>query len=155
MVKLICGIVDKEFWVHTCLKITLSVDRYLDLFQFDLIPVVKALYTHPEKADLPNNQLYFQQDDIPPHYTVTVRAYQNEMFPNCWIMIRVPIECPVRSPYLSPLNYCLWDHSQSNVHVNKPNNIDHFIRQNSRRNTIHNTDGCQQYTESLFIVLVL
>ena len=31
------------------------------------------------------NQMYFQHDGAPPHYTRHVRQYANESFPNRWI----------------------------------------------------------------------
>jgi len=50
--------------------------------------------------------IWFQQDRVPPHCGVNVRNYLDETFPDRWI--DGAIEWPARSLDLTPLDYFLW-----------------------------------------------
>ena len=65
------------------------------------------------------NQMYFQHDVAPPHYTRHVRDYLNESFPNRWLGHGGPVTWPTRSPDLTPLDYYLWSHMKTLVYESK------------------------------------
>ena len=65
------------------------------------------------------SQMYFQHDGAPPHYTLHVRDYLNESFPNRWLGRGGPIPWPPRSPDLTPLDYYLWGHMKILVYETK------------------------------------
>ena len=50
------------------------------------------------------NQMYFQHDGTPPHYTRHVRDYLNESIPNRWLGRGGPVAWPPRLPDLTPLD---------------------------------------------------
>ena len=57
--------------------------------------------------------MYFQHDGAPPHYTIRVREFLNEIFPNRWLGRGGPVVWPPRSPDLTPLDYYLWGHMKT------------------------------------------
>lgn len=69
-------------------------------------------------------EVYFQQDGAPPHYSRSVRQYLDEVFPDRWIGRRGAIEWPTRSPDLTPLDFFLWGYLKSKVYTTKPQSID-------------------------------
>lgn len=68
--------------------------------------IIDPLITETIEDDQNHNteRFRFQQDGAPPHYVVAVREFLNNQFPGRW---RGPIECPSRSPDMSPLDYFL------------------------------------------------
>lgn len=65
--------------------------------------------------DLPlelRRNMWFMHDGAPPHYTLNVRNYLNQQYPNKWIGRGndAPVTWPPRSPDLNPLDYFLWGH---------------------------------------------
>ena len=66
------------------------------------------------------NRIHFQQDGAPPHSTKSVRDYLYKTFGDKWIGRTGPINWPVRSPDLSPLDYFLWAHLKRLVHDYNP-----------------------------------
>jgi hypothetical protein len=67
------------------------------------------------------SQMYFQHDGAPPHYTIRVREFLNESFPNRWLGRGGPIAWAPRSPDLTPLDYYLWGHMKTLVYETKVN----------------------------------
>lgn len=67
----------------------LNSAMYLDFLRFELIPSLAVLYPNEEDPDIPDRNVWFQQDGAPPHYSAAVRNYLNEIFPNRWIGRRV------------------------------------------------------------------
>ena len=65
------------------------------------------------------SQMYFQHDGAPPHYTLHVRDYLIESFPNHWLGRGGPIQWPPRSPDLTPLDYYFWAHMKTFVYETK------------------------------------
>ena len=53
-------------------------------------------------------RMYFQHDGATPHSSREVRNVLNYRFPGRWIGRGGPHNWPVRSPELSPLDYCVW-----------------------------------------------
>ena len=59
------------------------------------------------------SQKYFQHDGAPPHYARQVTEYLNKSFSNHWLGHGEPVAWPLRSPYLTPLDYYLWGHMKT------------------------------------------
>jgi len=117
---------------------TLDGNRYLDFLQTELIPALAVLYPNEEDPDVPDPNVWLQQDGAPPHYAAAVRAYLNQVFPNRWIGRRGAIEWPPRSPDLTPLDYFLWGYLKSKVYENRPRDVEQLkgrIREEMRRIT--------------------
>ena len=53
-------------------------------------------------------RMYFQSDGAPPHSSREVTNFLNYRFPGRWIRRGGPHNWPAKSPYLSPLDYCVW-----------------------------------------------
>lgn len=77
----------------------------MELLRDDLVPALAVLYPNRDDPDIPDSALWFQQDGAPPHYSVAVRNYLNNTFPERWIGRRGTIEWPPRSPDLTPLDF--------------------------------------------------
>lgn len=62
-----------------------------------------------EVSPLVRENMWFMQDDVPAHYSLTVR-HQN--FSRRWIdrSQNAPIVWPLRSPHLNPCDFYLWSH---------------------------------------------
>ena len=65
------------------------------------------------------SQMYFQLDGVPPHYTLHVRDYLNESFPNRWLTRGAPVAWPPRSPDLTPHDSYIWGHMKTLVYETK------------------------------------
>jgi transposase len=63
---------------------------------------------------------FFQQDGASPHYSLDVRSWLDQKFPNRWIGRRGPIEWPARSPDLSPPDFFLWGYLKDIVYKSTP-----------------------------------
>jgi len=63
-------------------------------------------------------EMWFMHDGAPPHFSVAVRNYLNQQYPNKWIGRGndAPVNWPPRSPDLNPLDYFLWGHLKSVVY---------------------------------------
>lgn len=71
--------------------------------------------------DLPlqlRQNMLFQHDGCPAHYTLPVRQHLNVTYPARWIGRGGPIPWPARSPDLTPLDYFLWGRLKSLVYDN-------------------------------------
>ncbi|KMQ84872.1 hypothetical protein RF55_16973 [Lasius niger] len=69
--------------------------------------------------DVPLNirrDMWFQHDGTPPHFSLDVREYLDQNFPNRWIGREDPIAWPARSPDLNPLNFFFWGYVKSLVY---------------------------------------
>lgn len=62
------------------------------------------------------NKMWFMQDGAPAHYTIQVREFLNEAYPNRWIGRGAPVAWPARSPDLNPLDFFLWGHLKTLVY---------------------------------------
>lgn len=103
---------------------TLNGVRYLEFLQEELVPQLANLFPNPVDANVPNRDIWFQQDGAPPHFARPVREYLDVVFPGRWIGRRGPIEWPPRSPDLNPLDFFLWGYLKSKVFKNKPANVE-------------------------------
>lgn len=109
--------------------------RYLEFLQEEVVPNLAILFPDPIEADVPNRNIWFQQDGAPPHFARPVREYLDDVFPDRWIGRRGPYEWAPRSPDLTPLDFFLWGYLKSKVFKTKPANIDDLkerIRQECR-----------------------
>lgn len=63
-------------------------------------------------------QMIFQHDGAPPHFTRNVRAHLDQVYPDRWIGRGGPIHWPARCPDLTPLDYFLWGNIKEIVYKN-------------------------------------
>ena len=69
-------------------------------------------------------RLIFQQDGAPAHYSLEVRDWLDQKFPDRWIGRRGPIEWPARSPDLTPPDFFLWGYLKNIVYKDRPSTLD-------------------------------
>jgi hypothetical protein len=65
----------------------------------------------------------FMQDGAPAHWTLDVRAWLDNHFPQRWIGRGGPIPWPPRSPDLTPCDFFLWGHLKEKVRHRAPQNL--------------------------------
>lgn len=107
----------------------LNGEKYRAMLEDQIVPAIQNL-TNGQMDDV-----HFQQDGAPPHYTRSVRQYLDQVFPGRWIGRRGVIEWPARSPDLTPLDYFLWGYLKGKVYTTKPQNLDEL-----RARIIHEMD---------------
>lgn len=83
---------------------------YLNFLQNDLPRFLEEL--RPEQRQ----NLIFQQDGAPPHYSREVRAWLNANYPN-WIGRGGAVAWPARSPDLNPMDYFVWGFLKNEVYA--------------------------------------
>lgn len=105
---------------------TLNGARYLDLLRDNIVPAIAALFPNPNNPMLPSEDIWFQQDGAPPHFTQAVRHYLDTVFPQRWIGRRGAIEWPPRSPDLTPLDFFLWGYLKNRVYQDRPIDIENL-----------------------------
>ena len=76
---------------------TISANVYLDMLEHYAIPQLQEFQPY----------IVFQQDGAPPHWSICVRHFLNETFPNRWIGRDGPTSWPPRSPDITPLDFFL------------------------------------------------
>jgi hypothetical protein len=83
--------------------------NYLNLLQQCFIPVVQHWASF--------NQMIFQQDGAPPHWSLAVRNYLTATFPARWMGRASPnYPWPPYSPDLTPMDFFLWGFIKSRVY---------------------------------------
>ena len=65
-------------------------------------------------------EIIFEQDGAPPHYSFEVREYLDRKLPNRWMERGGIIEWPSRSPDLTPCDYFLWGYIKDKVLKESP-----------------------------------
>lgn len=93
-----------------------------------LIAAFLVLHPNPQDPNIPNNDIWFHQDEAPPHFA------NNVTFPNTWIGRRCLNEWPPKSPDITQLDFFLWDYLNSKLYVNRPGNLD-GLKQSIRQET--------------------
>ena len=78
---------------------TVTGHSYLQLLQEKLIPDLRAAGEFPT---------WFQQDGAPPHYSLIVRQYLDQVFPGHWIGRGGFTDWSARLPDLNPLDFAIW-----------------------------------------------
>lgn len=95
---------------------TLTGPKYLSLLQESIIPSINELHL---------NNVWYQHDGAPAHYTRQVQNALNTTFPHRWIGRGGHIHWPPRSPDLSPLDYSIWGLLKTKVYTPVPlNNVE-------------------------------
>lgn len=72
---------------------------------------------------VPLNQrdnIWFQQDGAPPHFSVQAREELQQQFGNSWISRGGPVHWPARSPDLTPPDFFLWGTIKQYVYAERP-----------------------------------
>ena len=102
-----------------------------------------------QRADF--NEMLFMQDGAPPHYSLRVRAFLDQTFPQRWIGRRGSIKWSPRSPDLTPMDFFLWGVVKDKVYKRKPENVDQmrdFITQ-AFNEISANADICSKVCNSV------
>ena len=94
---------------------TVNDANYLNLLQEYAMPRMQEMFR--------NEEWYFQQDGVPPHYHRDVRAYLDGHLPNRWVIQRGSIEYPPHSPDFTPMDFFMWGHVKHKVYTTKPATI--------------------------------
>lgn len=94
-----CGIFNNRVIGPVFIEGNLTATRYLTLLRNQLENFIDELPLNDRRI------MYFQQDGAPPHFSLEVRAYLDELLPERWIGRRGPVEWPPRSPDLTPLDF--------------------------------------------------
>src|SRR3978361_153384 len=95
---------------------TLNGNKYLSLLQENIVPAINELQL---------NNVWYQHDGAPAHYTRGVQNVLNATFPRRWIGRGGYIHWPPRSPDLSPLDFSIWGLLKSKVYTPVPlNNVE-------------------------------
>jgi hypothetical protein len=63
------------------------------------------------------NQMWYQHDGAPAHFSRAVRDYLDQTYPGRWIGKGGPVAWPPRSPDLTSLDFFLWGHVKSLVYA--------------------------------------
>ncbi|XP_023312720.1 uncharacterized protein LOC111692828 [Anoplophora glabripennis] len=98
----------------------LNGDVYYEFLDNRLFPLLEDL-----PLDLRRN-MFFMHDGAPPHFSLQVRRWLNEHFPNRWIGrgADAPIHWPPRSPDLNPLDFVVWSLVKEKVYSSEINSIE-------------------------------
>jgi hypothetical protein len=86
---------------------------YLDMLENFAMPQLEEL----------GNEIMFQQDGAPPHWSLIVRHFLTETMPGRWIGRGGPIPWPPRSPDITPLDFFLWGYVKDRVYATKVQNL--------------------------------
>lgn len=100
----------------------LTGEMYLRLLEDAIEPGLTDVLENNNRYNA--NELTFQQDGAPPHYTLAVRQYLDRTYHGRWIGRRGPIEWPARSPDLSPLDFFLWGYLKTKIYKTQPASLE-------------------------------
>ena len=113
-----CGLSSTRIYGPYFLTGNVDGPKYLQMLQTQFYPDLQRFIP---PGDLQN--IIFQQDGAPPHYSTIVRQWLDEKFHNHWIGRRGPVNWPARSPDLTPLDFFLWGYLKSKIFSSKPTTI--------------------------------
>jgi len=91
---------------------TVTADKYLAMLKDNVVPLLEG------------KDLYFMHDGAPAHYSLIVRDFLDERFPDRWIGRRGVIEWPPRSPDLTPPDFFLWGVLKEAVYQTKSQSLE-------------------------------
>lgn len=98
----------------------LNGEKYHEMLHDQIVPAIRDAAA---ERNINFNDIYFQQDGAPAHFTLNVRGYLNLTFPNRWIGRGSYFAWPPRFPDLTPLDYFLWGFLKDRVFRTKPDNL--------------------------------
>lgn len=108
-INLWAGVIGDIFVGPFVIEGNLTGEKYLDFLQHNLPQLLDQL-SQQQREDL-----IFQHDGAPPHYTNDVRIWLTENYPT-WIGRGGTVAWPPRSPDLSPLDFFVWGYMKSEVY---------------------------------------
>lgn len=123
-------------------------ESYLEMLQNQIVPALEELNYNPQN-------IIYQQDGAPAHFSLIVRNWLDENMPN-WIGRGGPTWWPPRSPDLTPLDFFLWPYIKNIVFYTEPDTMEELIQrirdacltitpqmlQNVQRNIITRLQAC-------------
>ena len=95
---------------HTFFHQMLTDAAYLRFLESILHGLLEYLPLHVRQ------NMWFQHDGAPPHFSLAVRDHLDQRFGQQWIGRGGPIAWPPRSPDLTPLDNYLWGHMKSLIY---------------------------------------
>lgn len=106
------GIIDTFIIGHVILPPRLNGENYLAHLQNVLPDLLDPLPLEVRRG------MWFMHDGATPHFTLNVRNYLNEQYPNRWLGRGndAPAHWPARSPDMTPMDYFLWGTLKSLVY---------------------------------------
>lgn len=112
-----CGILNERIIGPYFFDGNLNAERFINFLQNEFSNEIENLPL------IAYNNIIFQLDGAPIHNALVVRNWLNENFPRRWIGRNSPlINCPPRSPDLTPLDYFLWGFLKNEVYKTQPRN---------------------------------
>lgn len=109
------GLIGNVFLGPHIIEGNLTGEKYLDFLQHNLPQLLDEL-TQQQREDL-----IFQHDGAPPHFTNDVRTWLTENYPT-WIGRGGVVAWPPRSPDLNPLDFFVWGYMKSEVYMTAVHN---------------------------------
>jgi hypothetical protein len=73
-------------------------------------------------------QMYYQHDGAPPHFSRVIRQYLNDKFSNQWIGCGGAQNWPPQSTDLNPLVYHVWGYMKAMVYAHKVNTREELLQ---------------------------
>jgi len=95
---------------------TVTSHSYLAMLQTFLLPELGRWHRR--------SHTIYQQEGAPPHWSLAVRTFLNDNFPQRWIGRDGPIHWALRSPDLSPLDFFVWGYIKGEVYKQRVQNVD-------------------------------
>ena len=95
-------------------------ESYVDLLKKQVLPTIA---TWPDI-----DEMWFQHDATPPHFSVAACNWLNEHFPQRWIGQDGQIEFPAQSPDLAPPDFFLWGLLKNTVYTHNPKTIEQLTQ---------------------------
>lgn len=108
------GIVGDQLIGPFFFEANVTGQSYLDMLQNNVLPALNALGL---------NNIIFQHDGAPPHFTVDVREWLDITF-DTWIGRGGDLAWPARSPNFNQLDFFLWSYIKNKVYQTQPANMD-------------------------------
>jgi hypothetical protein len=106
-----CGVIGDQL-IGPYIILRLMGDIYAN-FLHDELPALL------ENIPLQTQQMYYQHDGVPPHFSQVIRQYLNHKFLNRWIRRGGAQNWPPWSPNLNLLDYHVWGYIKAMVYAYK------------------------------------
>lgn len=116
-----CGIIGDKLIGPVFIEGTLNGEKYRNLLQ-DELPILLE--------DVPlevRQNMWFQHDGCPAHYSAIVREVLNRNYNDCWIGRGGPVNWPARSPDLTSPDFFLWGYLKEKVYTEVPNTRENMV----------------------------